>query len=63
MTFSTCLQYVLSLVSAHNVVHGNYHAEKKCATRDQLGLKRGHLSYFSLHIWFYHICQTINTGI
>lgn len=29
----------------------------------QLGLKRGHLSYFSLHSWFYHIWQMINIGI
>lgn len=28
-----------------------------------LGLKGGHLSYFSLHSWFYHICQMINIGI
>lgn len=23
----------------------------------------GHWSYFSLHIWFYHICQMINIGL
>lgn len=38
--------------------------KKMCNTCPlQLGLKRGHLSYFSLHIWFYHICQMINIEI
>lgn len=65
MTLSTCLQHVLNLLSVHIELHGNYTAENQVQHRTTVVKLKGdgHLSYFSLHIWFYHICQMINIGL
>lgn len=64
MTFSTCSQHVLNLLSVYIEMHGNYNVENQVQhTTAVVKLKGGgYLSYFSLHIWFYHICQMINIG-
>lgn len=62
---STCLQHVLNLLSVYIEMHGNYSAENQVQhiAPQKLSLRGRHLSYFSLHIWFYHICQMINIGL
>lgn len=65
MTFSTCMQFVLSLLSVHIVMRGTYNAENQVQhVTTAVKFKGGRLlSCFSLYIWFYHICQMINIGL